>query len=235
MDAPSPDIRAGVLMGRALRDLVRPPFLTLVALSLFVYVVSLSAAESSDDATLLFTLLLAVVSAYAQIACILAAATSDPVPSGDAWLVDAVRRRCFLRFLLAETAALILIVVGFLGLVVGGFIVGGFVALAQPAAVLERRWPIDALKRSAALGRPVRKELVVVFGTLMLAPAAGLQLANELGVQDALGMRFLALGLPGVALMLAGTIAVARAFTSLGGAPASPPSGGAAATLGPRG
>jgi hypothetical protein len=217
MGANGDRVRAGRLITRSLRDVSRPPYAVLVALSLFIYVVSFSVSQAADDVSLLFTLLLAAVSAYVQIACTLAAATPEPATSADAWLVAALRRRCLWRFLLAEVAAILLIVVGLVALVVGGFVVGGIVALAQPAAVLERKGPIEAIRRSAELGRPARAALAVVFGALVLAPGMALQIAYETGAQEALGPSFLVAGALGVVLMMAGTIALARAFTMLGG------------------
>jgi hypothetical protein len=215
MKAARPALRAGQLMAAGLRDTLRPPFSVLVALSLFVYVASASVSQKADESSLFFALLLAVVAAYAQIACTLAAADPEPGRSGDAWLIAAVRHRCLWRFALAELATVVLVALGLLALIVGAFVIGGVVALAQAAAVLERKWPFDALKRSAQVGREARWALTTIFGVLVLAPGALIQAGYQLGAQEALGTSWIVISLPGVVLTLAGTIALARAFVAL--------------------
>jgi hypothetical protein len=222
MDASSRELRAGRLMLEALKDLLRPPFSVLTGLTLLVYLVSDAVSRPGDDASALLGIALAVVATYAHIACTLAAATPEPGRSGDAWLVAALRRRCFLRYVGTELVTLLLVAVSLLAFVIGAFVVGGIVALAHSAAALERRGPLEAIKRSALLGRDVRRTLAVVFGMLVLVPGIAVQAAYQLGASRSLGVWWLALGVPAAALNLAGTIALARAFVALGGAPAPP-------------
>lgn len=217
MEAKSPPIEARHLITEGLRDVWHPPFAILLALSIFVFVVSASVAQQTDDVSLFLAIVLAVTSGYVQIACTLAAGAREPGRSGDAWLVAAVRRRCFWRFVLAELATVILVAAGLLFLVIGAFLVGGVVALAQPAAVLERRGPIEAVKRSAALGRDARRTLSIVFGVFVLGPAIVVQLAYQFGSGAAFDPRATIISLPAVVLTTAGTIALARAFVGLGG------------------
>jgi hypothetical protein len=217
MEAARPPLRAGQLMAEGLRDTLRPPFSILVALSLFVYVASASVSPDADQGGLFFALLLAIVSAYVQIACTLAAAAPDPGRSGDEWLRAAFKQRCFWRFALAELATVLLVALGLLAAIVGAFIVGGIVALAQTAAVLERKWPLHALRRSAELSRGARGALTLVFGVLVLAPSAAIQAGYQLGAPAELGTAWIIATLPVVVLTLAGTIALARAFMALGG------------------
>jgi hypothetical protein len=212
----------GALIREGLRAVFRPPYALLLGLSSFVYLVQATVSDGSDGASLLFGLLLAVVSAYVQIACTLAAGAPEPSNSADTWFVAAIRRRCFLRFVAVELATIALMVVGLALLIVGAFVVGGVVALAQPAAVLERRGPIDAIKRSAVLGRDVRGPLTVVFGVFVLVPGVALQAAYAFGLQETAGVALVAAGLLGVVLALAGTISLTSLFVALGGAPTPP-------------
>jgi len=217
MDAARPPLRAGSLIVDGLRATVRAPFAGLVALSLFLYVVSASVGQQGGGGSLVFALLLAAASAYAQIACALAASSSDPARSSDAWFVAAVRRRCFWRYLVAEFVTVLAVAFGLLALVVGAFVVGGVLALGQPAAALERRTPIDAMKRSAAMGREHRRALAIVFGALVLVPGIGIQAGYSLGAPEGWGAAWIVVSLPGVVSTIAGAIALSRAFVALGG------------------
>lgn len=234
MEAARPPLRAGSLIVDGLRATVRAPFFGLVALSLFVYVVSASVGQQGGGGSLVFALLLAAASAYAQIACTLAASASDPGRSADAWFVAAVRRRCFWRYLVAEFVTVLAVALGLLALVVGAFVVGGVLALGQTAAALERRTPIDAMKRSAAMGREVRTPLAIVFGVLVLVPGIAIQAGYSLGAPEGWGLRWVLATLPGVVLTIAGTIALARAFVALGGGRVEAPDRASPAERAPR-
>lgn len=211
-----PSIRAGHLMAHSTRDLFRPPYATLALLNVFLFVVS-SAAPQADLLDMTLTLAVSAVSVYVQIAVTLAGAAADPGRSGDAWFRVAARRRCFWRVVGVQLVTVLAVAGGALLLVVGAFVAGGLVALAEAAAVLERAGPIEALRRSAHLGRPARAPLVAVFGALVLVPTVAGQAAYALGWPHP---ALVAAGAPLVALTTGGTLALARAFVALGGAPA---------------
>jgi hypothetical protein len=157
--------------------LLAPPFLPLFVLSLFVSTVAASFAEQVDDVSLISSIALAVVSAYLQIAIVLAAAEQGPSPSADVWIKAAFRRRCFWRFALASLFSFVLVAAGLLVLVIPGFIVGAYVSMGPIAAVLERTGPGDSLRRSTALSKPARRAVGTVFGLFVILPNAALQVA----------------------------------------------------------
>lgn len=224
-----PTIDGGREIRDALLSLARPPWLTLLLLSCFLSVVSVSiAAEvrptTPDDSLALAqitSIVVDVIGIYVQIAVVLATASSAESSSGDLWMRAAFRHRCFWRFLAVTIVEVLLVLAGALVLVVGAFLVGGLVALSQPAVVLERRGPIDAIRRSAELARPARAQVTIVFGTLLLLPLVAAAGAVALRLDLAYPAQ-LAMTVGGSVLSLAAAIALTRAFVKLGGAPSPP-------------
>lgn len=215
-----PSISAAVSIREGFAALVKAPFRGLLALALFVSIVSSTMPiEEGDQAALVATAILLAASLYLQIATALAAAEAHPEPSADVWLKRAVARRCFWRYAITSIAVVLLVVAaGVLGLVVGGFIVGGMTALADPAVVLERRPPADAIRRSIELGKPARKPLIVVFGLLVLLPGVGVQVADLVwDLRDTLGPVWTAVPVVVLILGLAAAVSLTRAFVALGG------------------
>ncbi len=225
-----PPITAAELLVRSVRLLFRPPYLTLLAVTLFVSFVS-GFVRLEDVASGAATLLLWAVVAYLQIAVILAAAAGAPddmpsslVPvegrpgSADPWIRAALRRRCFVRYLVADLLALMLVTMALLLFVIPGFVVGGIIALAPIVAVLEYGVPMDAISRSAELSRPARRTIGTVFGICVLMPnigSAAYLLWRGENVNDAVGLAVRATVL---ILGLIATIALTKAFLALGGA-----------------
>jgi hypothetical protein len=216
-------LRPGVLIREGLGGALGRPFRVLAGLSLFASFVSVGVTERADAGSLLIALALEVVAAYVQIACTLAAASTSPTPSADAWFRAALRRRCFWRFVLTGLIALLSVALGMLAFIIGAFVVGSAVALAQPAAVLEGTGPIQSLRRSAALGSANRGALAIVFGVFVVVPVLAAQSAYALEVPARPLLRWLVVTAPVVLLTLAGTIALTRAFSALGGTPAPAP------------
>jgi len=211
-------ITAGGLIRAAVARLLAPPFLPLFVLSLFVSTVAASFAEQVDDVSLISSIALAVVSAYLQIAIVLATAEQAPSPSADVWIKAAFRRRCFWRFALASLFSFVLVFAGVLVLVIPGFIVGACVSMGPIAAVLERTGPGDSLRRSTALSKPARRAVGTVFGLFVILPTA-LQVALylnadvfPLGLWIGLGLELIT-----VILFLVSLLALSQAFLLLGG------------------
>ncbi len=217
--SPRPVVSAGTYIRDAFGSLLEPPFRGLVALAVFVSLVSSTIPAEGDEAVLLATATLIAASLYLQIATTLAAAEAHPQPSTDVWLKLAFARRCFWRYVATSILVLLLVVAaGVLGLIVGGFVVGGITALADPAVALERRGPGAAIARSAELGRPARKPLIVIFGLLVLVPGVGVQLGDILwDLRDRVGVVWPAIPVLVLILGLAAAIALTRAFVALGG------------------
>jgi hypothetical protein len=162
-----------------------------------------------------------VASIYMQIAMTMAAASSGEPHGADPWIKAALRRRCFWRYLGASLLAVILILVGVLALVVGAVVVGAALVLTQAAVVLEQKGPVDALRRSAELTKPVRRQTATIFLILWLpalVPYVLIQLF-EIELNLAAGILF---SLAGNVLSVLGTIAFTRTFVKLGGAAAPP-------------
>lgn len=214
-----PSISAAACIREAFRSLLEPPFRALAALAVFVSLVSSTVPAEGDEAVLAATLVLIAASLYLQIATTLAAADAAPQGSADTWLKLAFARRCFWRYVATSILVLLLVVAaGLLGLVVGGFIVGGITALADPAVVLERRGPTAAIARSAELGKPARKPLIAIFGLLVLVPGVGVQLGDVMwDLRERVGPVWPAIPVIVLILGLAGAIALTRAFVALGG------------------
>lgn len=215
-----PPISAADSIREGLAALLKAPFRGLLVLAVFVSIVSSTMpVEEGDQAALVATAILLAASLYLQIATSLAAAEAHPEPSVDVWLKRAFARRCFWRYAITSILVVLLVVAaGVLGLIVGGFVVGGITALADPAVVLERRPPADAIRRSAELSKPARKPLIVVFGLLVLVPGIGVQVADLVwDLRDSLGAAWSAVPIVVLVLGLAAAVALARAFVTLGG------------------
>lgn len=209
------ELRAGSLMARALKDLLRPPFSLILLLDLLIYGAS-SSVSQIDDAVLFGALLLAAVSAYLQIATIMAA-SSTRERSADEWIKAAFRRRVFWRFALTGMLAITMILLGFLALIVGGLVIGSMLALAQPASVLERAWPFQAMRSSVALSVGNRVPIGIVFALLFVVPIAVLQAGTQFRWGRDLGAAWTAIGALGTIASLVGAIALTRAYIALGG------------------
>ena len=204
----------------ALRSLFRPPFRMLVVVNILVALAGDSIAgpgASVEEGDLAWTLVLLAVSLYVQIAVTLAAGRSDAEPSADAWVKSAWRRRVFWRVVVVSLLSAGALVGGIVLLVVGAFVVGGVIALAQPAAVLERTGPVQAILRSAELTRGVRARTAVVFAVLFLVPTAALWGASVTDTPKAMGAGWVAVPVVVETLGLAGLIACTRIFVVRGG------------------
>lgn len=218
-EPPGRHISPGAYIRDALSRLARPPFRGLLMLAVFVSLVSNTIPAEGDQTGLVAALVLIAASLYLQIAATLAAAELEPEKSTDVWLKRAFARRCFWRYVLASVLVLLLVAAaGVLGLIVGGFVVGGIAALTDPAVVLERRMPLAALARSAELGKPARLPLIVIFGLLVLVPAVSVQVADLVwDLRKLFGVAWPVLPVIVLILGFAGAIALTRAFVALGG------------------
>ena len=148
---------------------------------------------------------------------ILAAGRDDPLGSVETWLRGAIARRVLLRFLIASAAAAFCVVAGFLLLIVGAFFIAGIVALAQPAAALERRSPFDALARSAELGDGRRISLAILYGLFALLPGVVIQLGKVVDLRTDFPGEWAFSSVLSTALFVTGSIVLTRAFIALGG------------------
>lgn len=210
----------GRLMGGALRDLLRRPFSTLLFLNLFLSLVTMSI--QSDDTGLLMWFVLAALTIYVQIATILAAGSAQAARSADPWIRAAFRARCFLRSVIVEVFTFVVVGLGLFFFVIGGLVAGAYLGLAQPALVLERLGVTHSIAKSAEIGEGRRKPIGIVFALLVLVPNVAVPLALAGGL-DAFPIAGSALTFVAVALTMAGTIALTRAFVSLGGKPTPAP------------
>ena len=212
-------ISAGAAMRDGFSSLAKPPFRALLLLGIVVSLVANTLPETADGTTLLAALVLLAAGLYLQVATTVAAADPDPDRSADVWLKEAFARRCFWRYF--ATSILVVVVVllaGAVGLIVGGFFMGGIVALADPAVVLERRGPADAIVRSNELGKSNRPALIVIFGLLMLIPGMGVQVGGLVwDLRELTGDWWPLVPVVVLALGMAGAIALTRAFMALGG------------------
>ncbi|MBA2724568.1 MAG: hypothetical protein H0U53_01145 [Actinobacteria bacterium] len=216
MDEEGP-LKAGELIVEGFRRLLKPPFLSLLVLNLFVSSVAASFAGQIDEISVFSSVALAVVSAYLQIAVILAASDQEPVESADHWIKAAVKRRCFWRFALASIFSFILVAAGLLALVIPGFIVGAYVGMGPIAAVVERTRAGDSLRRSVELSVKGRRAVGVIFGLFVVIPNGALQVALYFAPKALpLGL-WIGLELATVILFLVALIALTRAFVCLGG------------------
>ncbi|CAN5498237.1 hypothetical protein BH20ACT21_BH20ACT21_11340 [soil metagenome] len=207
-------IRAGPLMTGALGDIFRRPFLILLSLNLLVSLVTASlGAARTGVAT---WLLLAAVTVYVQIATVLAAGSSKPDPSGDAWMRAAFRARCFWRFVIVELFIFVMVGLGLFLVVVGALVIGAHVALSEQAVVLERLGIVQALSRGVDVSQGNRKAVGLIFGVMVLLPNVALPLAYAVGLDDTALERSVTSAVT-VVVSMAGTLALTKAFVDLGG------------------
>ncbi|MGI8789667.1 MAG: hypothetical protein ACR2I4_02115 [Actinomycetota bacterium] len=213
-------IRAGPLMTRALGDIFRRPFLILLSLNLLVSLVTASlGAARTGVAT---WLLLATVTVYVQIATVLAAGSSKPDPSGDAWMRAAFRARCFWRFVIVELFIFVMVGLGLFLVVVGALVIGAHVALSEQAVVLERLGIVQALSRGVDVSQGNRKAVGLIFGVMVLLPNVALPLAYAVGLDDTALERSVTSAVT-VVVSMAGTLALTKTFVDLGGRPSPAP------------
>ena len=212
-------ISAGAAMRDGFSALAKPPFRALLLLGIIVSLVANSLPESADSATLVAALVLLAAGLYLQVATTVAAADPDPDRSADVWLKEAFARRCFWRYFATSIlVVLVVLVSGAVGLIVGGFFMGGVVALADPAVVLERRGPADAIVRSNELGKGNRPALIVIFGLLMLIPGMGVQIGGLVwDLRELAGDWWPLVPVVVLVLGMAGAVALTRIFLALGG------------------
>jgi len=213
-------IRAGPLMSGAPGDIFRRPFLILLSLNLLVSLVTASlGAARTGVAT---WLLLAAVTVYVQIATVLAAGSSKPDPSGDAWMRAAFRARCFWRFVIVELFIFVMVGLGLFLVVVGALVIGAHVALSEQAVVLERLGIVQALSRGVDVSQGNRKAVGLIFGVMVLLPNVALPLAYAVGLDDTALERSVTSAVT-VVVSMAGTLALTKAFVDLGGRPSPAP------------
>ena len=213
----------------AVLSLRRRPLLVLLLLSYLLALVAMSTSSqvdaSSSDASLslarVSNVLVEVIGVYVQIAVVLVAGGTAAEPSADPWLRAAFRHRCFWRYFAVTLLEILLALIGAAFALVGAAIVGAVFGLGQPAVVLERRQPIDALRRSAELTKPARWPVGVVFVVLLLAPLAGGLVLLAVDADLALIWET-ALTILGATTSFLATVALTRLFVKLGGAPAPP-------------
>ncbi|MDP9069529.1 MAG: hypothetical protein M3N53_14485 [Actinomycetota bacterium] len=221
MDPPlEHQISAAGSIRTAFASLARPPFRGLLVLALFVSLVANTLPQGTDDdVAVIASLVLIALSLYLQIAVTLAAADPNPTPSVDVWLKLAVARRCFWRYVAASVLVVLMVLAaGVVGVIIGAFVVGGIVALADPAVVLERKAPVAAISRSAELGKPARRQLIVIFGALILVPGMSVQVGSFVwDLPTFFGPLWPVVTVIVLVLGMVGAIALTRAFRTLGG------------------
>ena len=215
---PPQQLRPGSLMVTGLKDLFRPPLAVLLLLELLIFGALSSMPDEVDDASLFGVLLLAVVSAFVQIALTLAA-SSQELRTADEWVKLAFRRGVFWRLILTSFVTFAAILLGLLALIVGGLVLGGMLGLSQTAAIQERAWPGRALRSSVALSRGHRVTIGTIFAITFIVPNALVQTGAELEWDRELGLGWDALGAVGTVMTLIGVVALARAYVTLGGKP----------------
>jgi hypothetical protein len=215
MVSPVPVLTTQKLVRAGFRDLLKPPFRALLLLTLFLTLASDSFGNQIDDTSAFLSLLLVIVSAYLQIAITLAAAELQPSPSADFWVRAAFKQRVFWRYMAASLIVVLMLVAGFVLLIIPGLILCGVLALAQPAAILERRGPVESIRRSALLTEPARRPLAAIFFLLVLLPNLTLQAGLYGAGAEDLAPGWVALDLVTVVLYMGAAIALARAFIAL--------------------
>jgi len=209
-------LRPGSLIAKGLKDLFKPPFALLLLVDLLIFGALASVSDQVDDASLFGAILLTVVSAFVQIALTMAAA-SEEQRSSDEWVKLAFKRGVFWRFVLTGIVTIAAIFVGLLAFIVGGLILGAMLGLAQTVAIQERAWPSPAIKRSLALSRGHRMPIGSIFAITFILPNTLIQAGAQLRWDRELGLAWDALGAAATVLMLAGVVAMARAYVALGG------------------
>jgi hypothetical protein len=228
MDSGEPTIKPFEEIAGACRLLVRPPFATILLLEIFLAVVSASVGDlvgspPADEFDVLLTvgsLFFGAVSIYLHIAATLAAGGTGE-GSGEGWIRAAFRHRCFWRYVGALLLSIFLILLGTLAFVIGGMIVGSWVALSQTAVVLEKKRPVEAVNRSNELTRPVRKAVAIIFTVFWLPVLASAAVFVVMEVRLDLVPRVL-VDVASTVLALAATVAFARVYVKLGGTPTPP-------------
>ncbi|HYY43610.1 MAG TPA: hypothetical protein VE975_00280 [Actinomycetota bacterium] len=221
MQAPhSESPAAGRTITAACADVLRAPYRTFLLLALLADAASARLPSSSGPSALTF-FVFSGLTLLIQLSLTLVAGSVDPSGSADAWIRAALRRRCFWRYTVTSILTLILVGVGGLGFVVGAVIVAGFVALAQPASVLERLTPGQALPRSAQVSKGRRGAVMAIFAALILVPSllpATFLYLPLFGVKIPFGRALaVASGLVATVFSIAGVIALTRMFVALGG------------------
>lgn len=207
------EIRPLHIIASSVRDLFRLPFLVLLAVALFINIASASVA--GDDLGLLLTLVLFALSIYVQIAIVLAAGAAEPGRAADPWVWAAFRQRCFWRYLFTGIATFVLVGFGLLLLLVPGLIAGAALAVAQPAAVLERRRAPEALLKSRELTRADRASTGLIFFLMVLLPGGANLILNY--ALKPRGAWVLSLGILLMIFSVASLVALTRTFLLLGG------------------
>lgn len=202
------EIRPFQIIAASIRDLFRLPFLILLVVALFINVVS--AGVPVDDLGLILTLFLFVLSIYVQIAIVLAAGAPDPGRAADPWVRAAVKQRCFWRYVLTGIATVFFVGIGLLMLIVPGLMAAGALAVAQPAAVLERRRVMEALTESRELTRVDRMSAGLIFFLMVLLPGGANLLLNY--ALKPRGAWVLGLGVLLMIFSVASLIALTRTF-----------------------
>ena len=208
-------ISASSLLKGAARDLLRPPFVVLLVLTILATFATAPISEL-DAPALVGTLIVAFVQAYASIAITLAATEEQPDTSADTWIKAAVRRRCLWRTVFAQIFVAFLVTAGLIFLIVPGFIVGAAVALGTAAVALENVGPGESVRRSIELTRPARKPVGIVYGTFALLPTVALQIGFYFGNPDDVWLWTSARAVV-LVLFAVAQIALTRAFLALGG------------------
>ena len=150
-------------------------------LELLIFGALSSMPDEVDDASVFGVLLLAVVSAFVQIALTLAASSQEQ-RTADEWVKLAFRRGVFWRLILTSFVTFAAILLGLLALIVGGLVLGGMLGLSQTAAIQERAWPVPALRSSVALSRGHRVTIGTIFAITFIVPNAFVQAGTELRV-----------------------------------------------------
>lgn len=207
------EIRPFNIITSSVRDLFRLPFLVLLAIAIFINVVS--AGVPVDDFGLVLTLILFALSIYVQIAIVLAAGAPDPGRAADPWVRAAIKQRCFWRYVLTGIATVVVVGLGLILLIVPGLIAGAALAVAQPAAVLGRRPVPEALAKSRELTRADRTSTGLIFFLLVLAPGGANLIMNY--VLEPRGTWVLGLGVLLMIFSVASLVALTRTFLLLGG------------------
>jgi hypothetical protein len=217
---------------------IRPPFRTLLFVEILITLVAATIPSSATDgAAIGGGLVLLIVSAVLQIAILLAAAAPEAGGSADPWIIAAVRRRCFWRFVLARLFVTLMVILGvtlvllaaarlptlgftLIGLAAGlvwGLVLGSVLGVTEQAAVLERRWPFDAMGRSAELTRPSRRPIGILFAIAVVAPSFIGDRLLGVDLLGSLGFFRLLPALIAVIVSTAGLIALTKAYGILGG------------------
>jgi hypothetical protein len=228
----------GRLMLGGASALIRPPFRNLVLVECLTTLVAAGIPiRAADPAAVIGALVLLLISAIVQIAILLAAAEADPDRSADRWIFAAFRKRSFWRFAVTRLLVRLMILLGLAGVLIAGSrfpplgvevmaliagliwgsLLGSVVGVAEQAAVLERRWPFNAMARSSELTRAQRRPVGILFALFVVAPNflgdgfLGLDLLKNLGALR------LAPALLAVLVSTAGLIALTKAYIDLGG------------------